>query len=602
MPGLFLRLKSWFTPTPKNLGALQPVSKKAYEQKMKGKVLDPSSSVSIELPRVPKTNFEEGRKPPEYWEIYNKGVSLYTRKWYGRARAEFLKLLDYENPHQTFYTYLLRTYRKILADLIEKKKFADAHEAYGEFFDICGEHVTDTDRRNYNKLVDQLSQNKPGVQYQKVALIGRKKEPEYEIDASDQYVLAMTREIKFGKEERPGKKDWNFIGRIDSGVLYVGCAYNKELSKYDSSVLVLRNRSGDLEREFTVDHGIYRFKTAEDASRFVASSDDLVLYLYSMREGCLGTCDLKGYADDKRHVRCVDISPEGQFLLFTHIDLVYLMDASLRVINDWKTPAKEGWERRTDPGVSERTAAGSEGYRRQVAVLGLSGEPAKEEIKRAYRAMLHRYHPDRNPDDPTATEKTREIIAAYEGLTGEDAKQAFVGVENAEYYYRLIDQMKIEVPGTSVSFTLELGMVGPGEDWIYATCLGPQAERIYLGCYSGKVYCITKDGHVVKRYDCHDTVRSIREKGDRLFIETDYCLFILMGDRYFAHVHTWKAGDVRWNKSGFMLVGTKTVRLFTDEGAEIGSISFKNNIYDTYEADGAICVITARKVYTFSVS
>ena len=36
------------------------------------------------------------------------------------------------------------------------------------------------------------------------------------------------------------------------------------------------------------------------------------------------------------------------------------------------------------------------------------------EIKRAYRKLAQKYHPDKNPDDPTANEKFQDLGAAYE--------------------------------------------------------------------------------------------------------------------------------------------------------------------------------------------
>lgn len=49
-------------------------------------------------------------------------------------------------------------------------------------------------------------------------------------------------------------------------------------------------------------------------------------------------------------------------------------------------------------------------------VLGLGREAAEADIKRAYRKLAVKFHPDRNPDDPTAAEKFREATEAYEVL------------------------------------------------------------------------------------------------------------------------------------------------------------------------------------------
>ncbi len=49
-------------------------------------------------------------------------------------------------------------------------------------------------------------------------------------------------------------------------------------------------------------------------------------------------------------------------------------------------------------------------------VLGLSPGASDDEIKKAYRTLAKRYHPDANPGDKTAEQKMKEINAAYDML------------------------------------------------------------------------------------------------------------------------------------------------------------------------------------------
>ena len=54
------------------------------------------------------------------------------------------------------------------------------------------------------------------------------------------------------------------------------------------------------------------------------------------------------------------------------------------------------------------------------AVLGLSPGASDEEVKKAYRALAKKYHPDRNPGDEAAARKMQEINAAYEQIKDPD--------------------------------------------------------------------------------------------------------------------------------------------------------------------------------------
>lgn len=46
-------------------------------------------------------------------------------------------------------------------------------------------------------------------------------------------------------------------------------------------------------------------------------------------------------------------------------------------------------------------------------VLGVERTASATDIRRAYLTLMKKYHPDMNPNDPTAAEKVREITEAY---------------------------------------------------------------------------------------------------------------------------------------------------------------------------------------------
>ena len=58
-------------------------------------------------------------------------------------------------------------------------------------------------------------------------------------------------------------------------------------------------------------------------------------------------------------------------------------------------------------------------------VLGVERNAAGEEIKRAYRKLAVKFHPDKNPDDPHAEEKFKELGEAYDVLMDPDKRAAY---------------------------------------------------------------------------------------------------------------------------------------------------------------------------------
>ncbi len=58
-------------------------------------------------------------------------------------------------------------------------------------------------------------------------------------------------------------------------------------------------------------------------------------------------------------------------------------------------------------------------------ILGVSKNASDDEIKRAYRVLAKKYHPDLNPGDKEAEEKFKDVNTAYAVLSDHDKRARY---------------------------------------------------------------------------------------------------------------------------------------------------------------------------------
>ena len=58
-------------------------------------------------------------------------------------------------------------------------------------------------------------------------------------------------------------------------------------------------------------------------------------------------------------------------------------------------------------------------------ILDISINATKDEVKKAFRSLAKKYHPDRNVNDENALRKFQEVNEAYEVLSNEDSRREY---------------------------------------------------------------------------------------------------------------------------------------------------------------------------------
>src|SRR4029077_1302444 len=59
------------------------------------------------------------------------------------------------------------------------------------------------------------------------------------------------------------------------------------------------------------------------------------------------------------------------------------------------------------------------------AILGVPTSATQEEIKKQYRKLASKHHPDKNPNDPKAADKFKSISEAYQTLGDEEKRKNY---------------------------------------------------------------------------------------------------------------------------------------------------------------------------------
>lgn len=112
-------------------------------------------------------------------------------------------------------------------------------------------------------------------------------------------------------------------------------------------------------------------------------------------------------------------------------------------------------------------------FRDYYQLLGVDRGATSEDIKRAYRRLARRYHPDMNPGDRAAEEKFKDISEAYQVLSDPTRRESYdrYGEHWAQPGFRNRSTVRQSAPqggrnGTAVAENLEVGDYDNFQDFL----------------------------------------------------------------------------------------------------------------------------------------
>lgn len=103
-------------------------------------------------------------------------------------------------------------------------------------------------------------------------------------------------------------------------------------------------------------------------------------------------------------------------------------------------------------------------YKDYYAILGISKTASQDEIKKEYRRLARKYHPDMNPGNKQAEARFKEVSEAYEVLSDPDKRQKY---DQFGQYWKQAGQAWPSGGGSNVGFdNFEFGKYDNFDDFI----------------------------------------------------------------------------------------------------------------------------------------
>lgn len=343
----------------------------------------------------------------------------------------------------------------------------------------------------------------------------------------------------------------------------------------------------------------WRLRESKDRNAYLVSFNNQDIPLFDSSLNVLNQYKSSELCEDSYHLRTVELANDLSLFCVSCVSKAYILNKNFEIIVAFQVPHKDEFEKRS------RNKSINPSIQKHLTVLGLSHPSTKEEVKSTFRKLIYKYHPDRNPDSKEAEEKAKELINAYEYLSGQDISTV-MDSNNPEEFYWVNKKYSFskEINGTAIEFSV--GNEKP-DDWIYGSGFSLDNSKIYLGCYSGKIYETKLDGTVNKIYvipkdkkingtEQTNPISFVHDTENLKYILSHFYLYILENDVLLNHIKCG-FGKIRWFEEGIIKQLEKEIIIFDLRGNLLGNIVFKTPIrHICYNADILLIELTSRTI------
>ncbi len=585
---MFSWLKKIFEGEPSPTNTLAVVAERPNEgrgRKDPPRDLDLSSAVYVPLPAAPKSWEVDGRdefhvdfKDPVLGPIIQanfKGHDLKVTQLAAEVPAERLA-----GPAGA---YAAKSWRKIVIKRRKAGQLQAAARIQAEMLSQVGGHCTDTDRRRLNALLKQAAKQGLELDIAPVDVVTRAEETKFRVSSGSGWTL--TDEAPIPKDDRLPQQYTEPHFLADGIVLVDGSG--KAVDPPAASALRSLDGAGGLRAERGLEQDVYRSGSSPSGTHIALFSSDGHLHVYDqdlertiLRQlrsdhrvsEHFRTIDTDYWGEFKSQVRAVDVSIGAKRVLFTLADEAWCIAPDGDTVWGLRMPLNEGWERAVVR--SDRVGASAEVHA-ALATLGLSLPVSPKEVKTAWKKLALKHHPDRNPGDPTATERMKALNDACAVLTGVEPESLSVDDSDTTFFRRTKPDLVFDLGyGMQASITI---MTGTPQDWIYEASFTPEGGAL-LGSYSGKVVAVTPDGVPTHVYDVGSGVnRALRHQG-YTYLLGHTRLWVVKDTALCAFIDVFREGRLVVAPNGFGLLQSRRLRWFALDGTELGQVETRDPI------------------------